>query len=244
MSGRCRGWLVPALSCVLAACAVPSSTPVADERTRLIDAARKSGNPGFALLIAQRHIEENPDDYTAHVAYGRLLVEMHECRRAAPVLRQGASLAGEERNGEAVRLLAKSYLQCREFDKVLSLAQRHEERHPGDADMFNMRGVALENLGDHSEAQQAYRKALSIQPSQKVSYNLALSLLLSGQTERSLEILEGIRADTLEGDIPARSITILESLSLAKSGREGEARSLLSSVIPEDEAERLLSRIR
>lgn len=241
-----RGGLhVFAFAPVLAACVAPSLTPAVDERARLIDAARKSGNPGFAVLIAQRHVEENPDDFSAHAAYGRLLVELRECGKAIPVLRRSASLAqGEGGDNEHTRLLAKSYLQCRKFDKVLGLARRHEEQHPDDVEMLNMQGVALDNLGDRPGAQSAYRKALSVQPSQKVSYNLALSLLLSGQTDQSLKLLEGIRADAVDDDISERSIIILEALGLAKGGRRSEAKALLSSVVSDGEAERLLSRVK
>lgn len=245
-SMRVGSRLVLVLAPVLTACMTPSLTPGADDRERLINAARKSGNPDFAVLIARRHVEENPDDLSAHAAYGRLLVELQQCEKAIPVLHRSAALAqaGEKGDGEHAQLLTRSYLQCQEFEKALVLAQHHEKHHPSDADMLNMRGVALDNLDDRSGAQSAYRKSLSIRFSQKVAYNLALSLLLSGHTDQSLEVLEEIRADVVGGDVQERSIIVLESLILAKNNRKNEAKALLSSVIPDDEAENLLSRMK
>src|SRR5271169_5263780 len=53
---------------------------------------------------------------------------------------------------------------------------------PRNADMLNNLGVARDLQGHHAEAQAAYRKALSVEPSLRAArINLALSLALSGK---------------------------------------------------------------
>ena len=236
-----------ACAMLVSACMPRPAASIADERARLIDAARKSSNPGFAVLIAQRHVEENPGDYRAHLAYGRLLVELRQCKKAIPVLRRAQALVQDhwqDAGQEAARLQVKSHLQCQEYAQALHLAREHERRHPGDIDMLNMQGVALDHLGNAEQAQSVWHKALSLRPSAKITYNLALSLLLAGHTERSLELLETIPAGAAEIDVTSHSILFLEALSLARDDRKGEARVLLSSLVPHDQVEPLLARMK
>ena len=246
-----RPWLLGCIGLAstvfFSACMLPPVASIADERARLIDAARKSSNPGFAVLIAQRHVEENPEDYKAHLAYGRLLVELRQCKKAIPVLRRAQALVQDYKphpGQEASRLQVKSHLQCREYAQALYLAREHERHHPEDIDTLNMQGVALEHLGKADQARSVWRKALSLRPSAKITYNLALSLLLAGHTERSLELLETMTAEAAEIDVASNSILFLEALSLARDDRKGEARVLLSSLVPHDQVEPLLARMK
>ncbi len=236
---------------VLAGCATPHGE--ADERLRLIDAAKKSGNPRFALVIAKRYVEENSGDLHAQVTFASLLAEQGLCERAIPELHRSAKLGMEGNNGHDATVI-RGYLRCREFQKALDLALRHLERNPEKVDILNMSGVALDGLSRHDQAQAAYRQALAIQPNRKAAYNLALSLLLSGKPRESLAILSSLRSGEFEGntvggaatygDITKKSIVILEALGLAKDGRMDEARVALGSVVPEEEANMLLSRLK
>ena len=232
--------LVFALSFALlvSACALTSleGTTDREERQNLIDAALKSGNKDFALLVAQRHVEENPNDAGAYGAYGRLLLESGRCREAIIALRRAGTLGSTQWHP----LLVKSYLRCAHFDKALALIEQLGDGD--DPNLLNMKGVALDNLARHRAAQEAYRQSLARRPEHPtVMYNLALSLLLSGKSGESFALLAEVKDQDVANDIAGHSLVFFESVALAMDGRLRQARRALSQILPEDQVDSVLS---
>ncbi len=91
-------------------------------------------------------------------------------------------------------------------DAVNTLAQVLKARPEDDTARVN-EGVALDMLNRHAEAQQLYREALTRAPGDTEAANdLALSLMLSGQTAAAKVVLAPFRS---RGDLPERMRTTM-----------------------------------
>ena len=86
------------------------------------------------------------------------------------------------------------------------------------------RGVALDLMGRHPEAQDSYRRAQALAPNSiSVANNLGLSLLLDGRPDEARAVLEPLAR---RSDAPQR-VTANYAISLAATGVEAAARAVL-----------------
>jgi Flp pilus assembly protein TadD len=103
------------------------------------------------------------------------------------------------------------------FDRVLA-------SEPRNVDALDGRGVALDLMGRHPEAQEAYRRAQAIEPDRiSVANNLGLSLLLDGRPDEARAVLEPLAR---RSDAPQR-VTANYGISLAATGDVAAARNVL-----------------
>jgi Flp pilus assembly protein TadD len=103
------------------------------------------------------------------------------------------------------------------FDRVLAA-------EPRNVDALDGRGVALDLMGRHPEAQESYRRAQAIAPDRiSVANNLGLSLLLDGRPDEARAVLEPLarRADATQ------RVTANYGISLAATGDVAAARNVL-----------------
>jgi Flp pilus assembly protein TadD len=173
----------------LAACA--SNSPNQDgirntdaaSRVRVAMAAEAAGQPDVAVSMFAAAASAAPDEPEVQARY------------AAALSRNGQAQEAERRPRDPRMLLAMGQMRARAgvaaeaiaaFEQVLAQA-------PRDVAALNGRGVALDLLGRHGEAQQSYRAAQVVEPSHIASANnLAFSLMLSGQAAEAVTILSSL----------------------------------------------------
>jgi len=209
---------------LLAACTgesqrAPTISPEAASRMRIAEIAENSGRPDLALNMIAAAARAAPDDPVTQARHAQALVRAGRAPEAERILMQ--SVARWPNRAEV--LLALGRLRVREpggAGQALVILDRAIAVAPNDASAHDTRGVALDLLGRHGEAQQAYGRALQIQPSHvAASSNFAFSLLITGQTARARALLEPL---VRRPDAPPRVVNNY-ALILAAEGRADEA---------------------
>ena len=97
----------------------------------------------------------------------------------------------EPRNSEALRLLAYISITRGRFEDALELLNRAIASDPLQSWNYVVTGFATYRSGKLTEAEQAYRKALDLAPSDgKIHYLLGTTLLVRGQSTAALAEME------------------------------------------------------
>ena len=112
------------------------------------------------------------------------------------------------------------------FDRLSAVA-------PASAAAFNGKGVAFDHTGNHLAAQDLYKEALKLSPdSPDIRNNLAMSLILNGQADEAIPMLEALNG-------PGASKTIRQNLAMAYglTGQNDKALTLNLQDLPRPEAE-------
>jgi hypothetical protein len=113
--------------------------------------------------------------------------------------------------------------------------------NPSDVRAMVNKGIALDMLGRHAEAQDLYRRADTLSPDDPaVRSNLAMSLMLSGQAQQAADIMQnmGLSAD----NIPRVRNNM--AVMAAANGDMVRARRLSSGEISDVELQSLASQLR
>jgi Flp pilus assembly protein TadD len=123
----------------------------------------------------------------------------------------------------AIRGLGRAYLQLGQADRALEHWDEAVQMAPGDAASLVGKGVALDDLGRHQEAQASYRIVLSDAPHDvPARNNLALSLAMAGHYDEALEIMTPMaRASTSTAQL-RQNLALIYGLK----GDKGHATSL------------------
>jgi len=154
---------------------------------RLARALRASGDPAAALPIYRNLAKGLPADAPLTIELGDALLDARLIDDAMGIY---AAAPGSAR---AQLGLARAQLTLGQTAKALPYADRAAELAPTDPAALTLRGVVLDRLGRHAEAQASYRAVLAAAPqSVAARTDLALSLALTGQYPDALEILEPI----------------------------------------------------
>ena len=151
---------------------------------RVARAMRASGDPGASLQIYRDMTAQLPPQAPLRIEYADALLEANLIDEAIGVY----SLAPA--NASAQLGLAKAQLALHQPTRALPLAERAVAIAPRDVGALIVRGVVLDRLGKHAEAQASYRAALAEAPRNIAARtNMSLSLALSGRCDEALEIL-------------------------------------------------------
>ena len=162
---------------------------------RLARASRAAGDLASAINMYRTVLAGQPNDADLTIEYADTLqdagafdeaINAYEKANAATPPRLTALLG-----------LGRVHLALDEADKAFAFAQSASALAPADARVLVMRGVALDMMGRHTEAQQSYRMAMKVKPlSVAVRNDLALSLALSGQYREAIDILTPMAKST------------------------------------------------
>jgi Flp pilus assembly protein TadD len=157
------------------------------------EAADRAGDTASALDLYGQAIAEGKASPRAYLRRGEIFLTMGRAQDASAVFQQ-AMQAGIDtpdiRRGHARALLGLGQAEAalREYDLLLVGT-------PTDAKAMNGRGVALDILERHADAQLQYKAAAASAPGDlSIQNNLALSYALTGRTAEAIEILEHIDA--------------------------------------------------
>ncbi len=165
-----------------------SSDPAAVE-TRLASAARQAGDLGTAVQL-YREAADSPSASPQTLAdFGDTLVQAGEPEDAIQAYSRvdKTSAAGLD----ALLGLVRAHMALDQPAAALRFADQARMVAPHDPRVQVDRGVVLDSLHRHIEAQQAYGQALAAHPWNVPARNdMALSLALTGRYDKAIAIME------------------------------------------------------
>ncbi len=186
---------------MLAACA-PSSVPVEglgaipSEREmsliRQAQATARAGDAQNAIALYREAASLSHGAIEAHLALAALLQEQGDVAGAREVLQEAKQ---RQPKHPAIDLaLGKLEVHAGRGAEALVHYEAGLAEWPQNIDLLNGKGVALDLLGRHTEAQQAYLAALGQGKSKTefISNNLAMNYIMIGRYTEAIEVLEGI----------------------------------------------------
>ena len=159
---------------------------------RLARASRANGDFASAINLYRSVTALPPADPAVLVELGDTLVDAASLDDAIGIYQKVQQSAGAP---PGVRLgallgLQQAYLTLGEPDQALRCADQAAALAPADHRVMVGRGVALDLLGRHAEAQRAYRAVLVSAPRDAAARNdLALSLALTRHYDEAVEIM-------------------------------------------------------
>ncbi len=161
---------------------------------RLARASRRAGDYASAVNLYRNAVSAGTPDPSLLVELGDTLVDAGSPDDAMDVYwkvlglpkvdpKSGARLA-------AVRGLAHAYMVLGQPDRALEHWNEALQLAPDDAAALVGRGVTLDTLGKHEEAQSSYRAVIGQFPHDvPARNNLALSLAMTGHFDEAIEII-------------------------------------------------------
>jgi Flp pilus assembly protein TadD len=231
MSKRSFVWLISAV--LLSACAASSgpSGSGADgpNALNIADAAIAGGDPNMALSVSQSVLSNDPDDIAALVHEGDAYYALGRCPAAEAAYQR--ALEHDSKASAAETGLGRCLLKTnpRAADTAFSLAVQDD---PGNARAWNDLGIARDLEGNFAGAVQPYQHALLTAPGDTdAEVNLGLSLALSGDGPQALQYLGPLAT----GQNATPKIREDYAAALVASGRNQEAKDVLSVDLPPDE---------
>ncbi|RAK55925.1 hypothetical protein DJ017_16120 [Phenylobacterium soli] len=187
LAGAIAGLAVPAQAAPKAEQAAPDGAAA----LRIARSFRAAGDARSAVPVYRTLLARRPNDAAVQVELADALLDTDMIDDAIGLYTavDPASPSG----GDAELGLARAQLKLNRADRALAHMDRAVQLAPTNVRVLVGRGVVLDRLGRHADAQASYRKALSREPrSVAARTDLALSLALSGQYDQALEILEPI----------------------------------------------------
>lgn len=127
---------------------------------RLANSLIRRGNPGQALVHAERAFELEPDDDRTRLFLGQLYRLARQFAEAEAVL---LDVDGKPRNEQSALLLYQVYLE-RDASRAVEIAQWLIDRDEDSMNAYAMLAKAHERLGNPQEAEKALRTALALDP--------------------------------------------------------------------------------
>jgi Flp pilus assembly protein TadD len=154
---------------------------------RFARATRDAGDLSAAIGLYRNLVAERSAGPEVRVEFGDVLLAAGMADDAIDAYSQ--AMSGAARVG-ALLGLTKSYLALGEPAKALEYADQALAAAPHDERVLVDRGVALDSLGRHADAQASYRAVLAIVPRHVSARNdLALSLAVTGQYDEAIALL-------------------------------------------------------
>lgn len=155
---------------------------------RLARAARANGQLATAIALYREAATAPGADDSVLVELANTLIDAGAAEDALDLLGQ----VPRRSSSHVASLLAEAHANVllRKPDEALQAAEQAEKLAPDDSRAGLARGVALDMLARHQEAQAAYHHVLERSPRNVAARNdLALSLALSGQFTQALDII-------------------------------------------------------
>jgi len=224
------------LASLLAACSDRNSSQLRTGQPGLsvARAALASGAPGVAANVAEKLLAQNPRDVGALVSRGDAAAALGRTEDAMASYTE--ALVIDRSSFEAKMGLGRLRLTS-DPAQAQMLFLSVLEKQPRNAAALNNLGIAHDLQGDHTSAQNAYRRALGADPSMRgAEVNLALSLALNGQAANAVPLLVPL------GQSSNASPRLRHSLAavLMMAGDQEAARRILSQDLSPEQVERAL----
>ncbi|MFO1242469.1 MAG: tetratricopeptide repeat protein [Rickettsiales bacterium] len=171
-------------------------TPISEKETNFLRLGRnveKGGDVNSAIDLYKQAIEVSKGGVEGHLALSRVYLEQGHRTQAKDVLLQAKKL--QPNNPEVNLRLGKIAINRNEPKDALGYFEAGLKDLSGNVDLLNGKGIALDMLGRHEEAQIEYRQALSDGNGNFpfVENNLAMSCIMTGKYNEAIDVLQGIK---------------------------------------------------
>ena len=211
------------LGLLLAGCATDGiREPDAASRMRVAAVAESQGQMDVALSMYGAAATREPDNAQAQLRFAGALVRTGNRTQAEQIL--AAAVERRPNDGALVLQLGRMRLRSGQAGEALTLFDRILASNSRSVEALDGRGVALDLIGRHPEAQESYRRAQALAPNSiAIANNLGLSLLLDNRPDEARAVLEPLapRPDATE------RVTANYAIALAATGDVAAARTML-----------------
>jgi Flp pilus assembly protein TadD len=196
-------------------------------------AAMEKRTAARALLSsALARIASNNSDSRALLDAGRASIELDDYRAALGFLVRAEQAS--PRDGAVKAALGSAMVHMENPTRALDYFGEAQLLGASERVFLSDRGLARDLLGQQDAAQRDYQLALSIAPSDELTRRYALSLGISGETDRAVQMLTPqLRAQD-------RGAWRLRAMILAMNGRDGEATEIVNATMPPAMAQNIL----
>lgn len=222
---------------LLASCSAGQSPSFSTKAPGLdvADAALANGAPETALHIAQRILATDSTNVPALIRAANAQAALGQREEAARTFNRVLAITPDK--PEAALGLGRLKLAT-DAAAAAVLFQRVANRDPHNVAALIDFGIAKDLLGQHGDAQQAYRRALALEPDRlAANVNLGLSLALSGDPQQALGILRPLA--TGPQTMPRTRQDLAVALALA--GDNDATTSVLQKDIAQPELSRTIA---
>jgi Flp pilus assembly protein TadD len=215
---------------LLSACGDPSALEKSNKNAsmsgrqevniRLAHATEEAGDFASAENRFKQLVAQTPNSAQAHVELAQFYRRHHQDQKSLESF--AAALALEPKNTDIQRDYANTYIGAGEPDKALTILNQAVSENKSNPLLYNSRGVALDQVGNYSEAQKSYKTAFDLDPSGGTTYkiNISMSYILEGSYDKAIALLKPMLSE------PEAPPIIRQNLALAY-GMKGENESAL-----------------
>ena len=209
---------------LLGACSQSTGGGGPGSTTRLAERSANAGDFQTAAAFYQQAFDENPKSVEALIGLGRSYTGLGQYARAEQALVEAQKRRPND--PEVLLELARTQLAAGRPQVALDNLEVAQRKRPRDISIITARGIALDRLSRHAEAQETYRRGLAIDPTNFVLMsNLGLSLGLSGQTGEGITILRELVRDGAATANTRGNLALVYGIA----GRERDASATLAT---------------
>lgn len=184
------------------------------------------------LSSALARIAANNSDPRALLDAGRASIELDDHRAALGFLVRAEQAS--PRDGAVKAALGSAMVHMENPTRALDYFGEAQLLGAPERVFLSDRGLARDLLGQQDAAQRDYQLALAIAPNDELTRRYALSLGISGETDRAVTMLTPqLRAQD-------RGAWRLRAMILAMNGRDGEASEIVNATMPPAMAQNIL----
>ena len=204
----------------------------------MAEEALRTGAPALALQVAQSILQRSPDDVGALLIQGDANVQLGKSSDAAAAYTHALRLKSD--SARAKLGLGRLRLST-DANAAASLFQDVLKQDPRNVSALNNLGIARDLMGQHREAQVAYRQVREIDSANVAAQvNLALSLAMSGAGADAVQLIAPLAT------APSATPQLRHDYAvvLAMAGRETEAGQILARDLPSDQVKLVLDTLR
>lgn len=225
----CSGAFGALLLGLVAAPAFAQVTPP-DAATKAAMEKRTAARTLLSSSLAR--IASNNSDPRALLDAGRASIELEDYRAALGFLVRAEQAS--PRDGAIKAALGSAVVHMENPTRALDYFGEAQLLGAPERLFLADRALARDLLGQQDAAQRDYQLALSIAPNDELTRRYALSLGISGETDRAIQMLTPqLRAQD-------RGAWRLRAMILAMNGRDGEATEIVNATMPPAMAQNIL----
>ena len=198
----------------------------------------RGGSPALALQMTQGILEHTPDDVTALLIQGDAAAQLGRTDEASAAFTHALRLQPNSVRGQLG--LGRLRLSS-DPTEAAALFGEAVKRDPNNVNGWNNLGIARDLLGQHREAQEAYRRVHALDASNTAgTVNMALSLAMSGNGADGVTLI----APLATAPTATAQLRHDYAVVLAMAGREAEAGQILAHDLSPDQVKQALDTIR
>jgi Flp pilus assembly protein TadD len=212
--------------------AVPASAQVTPPDAATKAAMEKRTAARTLLSSALARIAANNSDPRALLDAGRASIELDDYRAALGFLVRAEQ--SSPRDGAVKAALGSAMVHMENPTRALDYFGEAQLLGAPERVFLSDRALARDLLGQQDAAQRDYQLALAIAPNDELTRRYALSLGISGEADRAIQMLTPqLRAQD-------RGAWRLRAMILAMNGRDGEASEIVNATMPPAMAQNIL----